>query len=128
MDHQNCLKSLYTYLKQEIVNIYCTHTNNLYGFPHVQLDTGKEILIAVLTPKGIFEYLLAKGLKVPQLAVVCGALIAAFGNRTKRIKRQALIGFEIDGVSYELVFMIAPNVVPGAILGISFIKVHNVIN
>jgi hypothetical protein len=50
-----------------------------------------------------------------------------FGSRTKRIKRQALIEFKIDGVSYEQVFMIAPNLVPDAILGINFLKENNIV-
>jgi hypothetical protein len=33
-------------------------------------------------PEKIFEGWLAKGLKAPQLPVVNGALITAFGNRT----------------------------------------------
>ena len=122
--------------EQEIVNIYCVYENDLYGcFRHVQLDISKERLIAVLdttaeislTPKGIFEDLLAKGFRVPQLPIVNGALITGLGNRTERIKRQALIEFEIDGVSYEQVFMIALNLVPGAILGISLLKENNVV-
>jgi hypothetical protein len=35
--------------------------------------------------EGIFEDLLTKGLKAPQLPVVNGALITASGNKTKRI-------------------------------------------
>jgi len=54
-------------------------------------------------------------------------LITAFENGTKRIKRQALSEFEIDGVSYEQVFMIAPNLVPDVILGINFLKENNVV-
>ena len=80
-----------------------------------------------LMPERIFEDLLAKGLRAPQLPVVNRALIIAFGNRTKRIKRQALIEFQIDGVRYEHVFMIAPNLVPDAILGINFLKENNVV-
>jgi predicted aspartyl protease len=120
---------------QEIVSIYYINENSLYGCPHVQLDIGEERIIAVLDkgaeislmPKRIFEDLLAKGLRAPQLPVVNRALITAFGSRTKRIKRQALIEFEIDGVSYEQVFMIAPNLVPDAILGINFLKENNVV-
>jgi hypothetical protein len=93
---------------QEFVNVYYINENNLYGCPHVQLEIGEEKSIAVLDtgakislmPERIFEDLLAKGLKAPQLPVVNGALITAFGNRTKRIKRQALIEFKINGVSY----------------------------
>jgi hypothetical protein len=77
-------------------------------------------------PERIFEDLLAKGLSAPQLPIVNGALITAFGNRTKRIKRQALVEFEIDGFSYEQVFMLAANVAHGAILGINFLKENNV--
>ena len=107
----------------------------MYGFPHVQLDIDEERLIAVLDtgaeislmPERIFEDLLAKGLRAPQLPVVNGALLTVFGRRTKRIKRQALTEFEIDGVSYEQMFMIAPNLVPDAILGINFLKENNVV-
>jgi hypothetical protein len=58
------------------------------------LDTGTEIC---LLPEGIAEDLLRKGLRTPRLPVVNGSLINAFGNKTKRIKRQALIEFEVDG-------------------------------
>jgi hypothetical protein len=120
--------------EQEIVNMYYINENNLYGCPHVQLEIGEERLIAVsdtgveisLMPERIFEDLLVKGLRAPQLPVVNGALITAFGSRTKRIKTQALNEFEIDGVSYEQVFMIAPNLVPDAILGINLLKENNV--
>jgi predicted aspartyl protease len=121
--------------EQEFVNIYYINENNFYGCPHVQLDVGEERLIAILdtgaeislVPERIFEDLLAKGVRAPQLPVVNGALITAFGSRTKRIKRQTLIEFERDGFSYEQVFMIAPNLVPDAILGINFLKENNVV-
>jgi len=38
-------------------------------------------------PERIFEDLLAKGLRAPKLPVVNGALITAFGTRSKRIDR-----------------------------------------
>jgi len=47
--------------------------------------------------EGNVEDLLWKGLSVPQISVVNGALITASGNGTKGIKGQALIEFEIDG-------------------------------
>ena len=121
--------------EQVIVYIYYINENSLYGCPYVQLDISDEKLIAVLDtgaeiplmPERVFEDLLAKGLRAPQLPVVNGALITAFGSRSKRIKRQALIEFKIDGVSYEQVYMIAPNLVPVAILGINFLKETNVV-
>ena len=68
-----------------------------------------------------------RGLRAPQLPVVNRALLTAFGSRTKRIKRQALIEFEIVGVSYEQVFMIAPDVIRVVIVGINFLKENNVV-
>lgn len=63
-----------------------------------------------------------KGVKALHLPVVNGALTTAFGNKTKRMKRLALIEFGIDEVKYEQVFMIAPNLVPDAILRIHFLQ------
>jgi hypothetical protein len=66
---------------QEFVNVYYINENNLYVCAHVQLDIGGENLMAViykgaeisLMPENIFEGLLAKGVKAPQLPVVNGA-------------------------------------------------------
>jgi hypothetical protein len=79
---------------QETVNIYYINENNLYGCSHVQLDIGEKKLTAVLDtgakiswmPERVFENLLAMGLRAPQLPVVNGVLITAFGRRTKRKK------------------------------------------
>jgi predicted aspartyl protease len=114
--------------EQELVNVYYINENNLYVYLHVQLDICGEKLMAVLDtgaeifliPEKIFKDLIAKGVKAPQLPVVNGALTTAFGNKTERIRRQALIEFEIDGVKYEHVFMISPNLEPDALLGINF--------
>jgi hypothetical protein len=83
---------------QEIVNIYYVNENNLYGCLHVQLDIGEAKLVAVLDMgaeisvllERIFEDLLAKGLRAPQLPVLNRVLITAFGNRTKRIKETGI--------------------------------------
>jgi hypothetical protein len=75
----------------------------------------------------VVSRILPNCLRAPQLPAVNGALITAFGSRTKRIRRQTLIEFEMDGVSYEQVFMIALNLVPDAILGINFLKENNIV-
>jgi len=120
--------------EQEFVNIYYINESNLYGCPHVELDIGGEKLMAILDtraqislmPERIFEELLTIGVKAPQLPVVNGALTTMFRNKTKGIRRQALIEFEIDGVKYEQVFMILPNLEPDAILGINFLQENDV--
>jgi len=58
------------------------------------LDTAAEIS---LMSEGIVEDLLRNGLRAPQLPVVNGAVVRAFRNGTKKVKRLALFGFEIDG-------------------------------
>jgi hypothetical protein len=78
-------------------------------------------------PQRIFWDLLAKDLRAPQLPVADGALISAFGSRTKRKTKEALIYVEIDGVINEQVFIIAPVLLPDAVLGINFLKENYVV-
>jgi hypothetical protein len=72
--------------------------------------------------EGIVEDLTGKGLRAPQLPVVKGAAVRAFGNGTKGVKRQTFIGFEIDEFSYEHVFMAVCNLVLDAIFGIHLLQ------
>jgi hypothetical protein len=82
-------------------------------------DTAAEIS---LMSKDIVEDLIGEELRAPQLPVVKGAVVSVFGNGTKKVKRQTLIGFEIEGISYEQVFMAVCNLVFDAILGINFLQ------
>jgi len=71
--------------------------------------------------------LIGKGLRAPQLPVVNGAVVRAFGNVTKSIKGQALNGFEINDFSYEKIFMTVTNLVLDAIIGINFLRENKVV-
>jgi hypothetical protein len=56
------------------------------------------------------------GLQLLHIPVVNGVLISAWGSRTKRIRKQALIPIKIDDEMYEQVFMVAPQLLANAIL------------
>jgi hypothetical protein len=77
--------------------------------------------------EGMVEDLTGKCLSAPQLPVVKGAAVRAFGNGTKGVKRQTFIGFEIDGASYEQVFMAVCNLVLDANSGINFVHENKVV-
>ena len=49
-------------------------------------------------------------------------IISAVGNKSKLVKRQILCDIEIDGIRYECVFLIIPELVKPCILGISFLQ------
>jgi hypothetical protein len=53
-------------------------------------------------------------------------LISAWGAKRKRIKKQALIPFDIGETYYEQVFMVAPNLMAEAIIGANFLSDYGV--
>jgi hypothetical protein len=50
------------------------------------------------------------------------ALVTAFGSRTKRIKKQELVGFFVGEDRFESIFLISPQLTNSAILGSSFAR------
>jgi hypothetical protein len=53
-------------------------------------------------------------------------LITAFGKRSKRIKSQALVEFEIGEELFEGVFLISPQLINSAIIGCQFLKEYGI--
>jgi hypothetical protein len=78
-------------------------------------------------PEEVYNNLVAGGLQPFHLPVTGGVLTSAFGTRSKRIRKQALIQFKIDDVCLEQVFMIAANVMADAILGANFLTDNKVV-
>jgi hypothetical protein len=110
--------------------IYSINESNLKECPHVKLligykevtaivDSGAEI--SVLS-ENLFDELVACDMQVLILLVINGILISAWGSRTKRIRKQALIRFKMGSSSYEQVFMIAGQLMSDAILGANFLN------
>ena len=87
------------------------------------LDTGSEANI--LTEK-LYDQLIGAGIDVPTLPLENVALVTAFGRRTKRIKKQALIQFFVGEDRFEAIFLICPQLINSAILGSSFAKEYGI--
>jgi hypothetical protein len=62
------------------------------------------------------------GIEIPTLPISNCLLEAAFGTKSQRIKRQALLNFTIDGSSYEAISLVAPRLRMYMILGVDFLR------
>jgi hypothetical protein len=115
--------------------VYVINESNLKGCPRVVLEIVDREVTAILDSgaeisvmsEEVYNNLVAGGLQPFHFPVTGGVLISAFGARSKRIRKQALIQFKIDDVCPEQVFMIAANVMADAILGANFLTDYEVV-
>jgi hypothetical protein len=70
------------------------------------LDPGSEVN---LLSERIYEELTEAGVEIPILPVEGVVLVTAFGRRSKRIRKQALLEFEIGQNVFETILLISPN-------------------
>jgi hypothetical protein len=84
-----------------------------------QLDCGAE---CSLISAELLEELMEEGTEILTLPVSNCVLEAAFGAKSRRIKKQAFLTFKIDGYDYEAVMLVAPKLSMGMILGMEFLK------
>jgi hypothetical protein len=105
------------------VVVYFINGEHLMGCPHVKLNmAGKEVVavldsgaeISVLSGE-LYNYIKSKEVRMLEVPVIGGVLLSAWGSKTKRIRTQALIEFQIDCVQYEHTF-ISPELTAEAIL------------
>jgi hypothetical protein len=75
-----------------------------------------------LLSERVYEELAKTGLEIPVLPVENIVLVTAFGRRSKRIRRQALLEFSIGHDVFEAVFMISAQLANDAIIGCQFLK------
>ena len=97
----------------------CPKIKITFGDIHVEviLDTGSQV--SVLSDD-IFRQLKLQG-SIMELPVQSVVLMSAFGNKTSRVKRQAMISFTINGDEFENNFLISPQLVSPGILGADFL-------
>jgi hypothetical protein len=76
--------------------------------------------------ESIYEQLLKVGVEVPELPLENVVLVTAFGKRSKRIRRQALIEFTIGNDLFEGVFMITPQLPNEAIISCQLLKEYGI--
>ena len=87
------------------------------------LDSGSEVN---LLSERAYEKLNGTGLTIPTLPVEGVVLVTAFGKRSKRIRRQALVEFSIGQDVFETIFLVSPQLNNDAILGCQFLREHGV--
>lgn len=87
------------------------------------LDSGSEVN---LMSERVYEKLIETGLQVPTLPVEGVVLVTAFGRRSKRIRRQALIEFSMGRDVFETIVLVAPQLNSDVILGCQFLREHGV--
>lgn len=110
--------------------VYFINDNNLRGCPQLELNfAGKRITAVIdsgaevsIVSEELFNELEQMGVKILHVPVINGVLISAWRTRSKKIKRQALIKFQVEKDNYEQVFMVAPNLLTHVILGANFLN------
>jgi hypothetical protein len=87
------------------------------------LDSGSQVN---LMSDRVYENLMETGLEVPTLLVEGVVFVTAFGRRSKRIRRQALIDFYIGRDVFETIVLVSSQVNIDAILGCQFLRENGV--
>jgi glutamine amidotransferase PdxT len=87
------------------------------------LDSGSEVN---LISQGKFDQRQEVGINVLTLPVQGINLVTAFGKRSKSIKLQLIIEFNIEGENFEAVFLVAPQLNCDVILGCNFLKEYGI--
>jgi hypothetical protein len=103
----------------------CPHVDVMIGSRKVQtlLDSGAQ---SCVMNEDLFNKLLDDGIEMPHLPVHNTLLQTDCGAKSRRIKRQALIDFSIDGVMYQVVALIAPNLLTDLIVGVDYLREYKV--
>jgi hypothetical protein len=87
------------------------------------LDSGSEVN---LISQNKFDQLQKAGMNALTLPVQGINLVTAFGKRSKSIKLQLLIEFNIEDEDFEVVFLVAPQLNCDVILGCNFLKEYGI--
>jgi hypothetical protein len=87
------------------------------------LDSGSEVN---LLSERIYEELTEAGVEIPILSVEGVVLVAAFGRRSKRIRRQAILEFEISQNVFETILVVSPQLNNGTIFDCQFLRENGV--
>jgi hypothetical protein len=86
------------------------------------LDSDSEVDLS----ERIYKELIEKGVDIPILPVEGVVFVTAFGRRSKRICRQALLEFSIGRDVFETILLISPQLNNDAIFGCQFLHEHGV--
>jgi hypothetical protein len=87
------------------------------------LDTGSEIN---LVTESMYSILMESGVEIPTLPVESVVLITAFGKKSNKIRKQALLEFNLGEDKFEANFLLSPQLINEAILGCQFMKEYGI--
>ncbi|XP_049962152.1 uncharacterized protein LOC126482217 [Schistocerca serialis cubense] len=83
------------------------------------VDTGSE---ACAVSKRLYEQVLKANISLPSFPVSGVRIVNALGARSKPIKEQVLITFEVEGEEYEATFLVVAGLNTSIILGIDWLN------
>jgi hypothetical protein len=75
----------------------------------------------------LYQKLRSLGVEGLELGVQNAVLLSAFGNKTKRIRVQAMMPICIDSIVVDHIFLISPQLLTQALLGVDFCRMNNII-
>jgi hypothetical protein len=111
------------------LRLYYVNERKLQRCPHVELyigchpvtavvDSGSE---ATIISQEVYDKLINSNVQVLHIPITGAVLVSAWGNRTKKIKLQALIPFTMSGNNFEHNCLIAPGMIADCIIGADFL-------
>jgi hypothetical protein len=97
----------------------CPHIDIVFGSETVDciLDTGSEVS---LLSENLYDRLILAGMPAHEISVQNTVLVTAFGNRTKRVRKQVYLEFTIGDDVFEGVFLISPQLINSVLIGCDF--------
>ena len=88
------------------------------------IDIGSQI--SFLTEE-MYHKLISEGLESLELGVQSAVLFSAFGNKTESIRVMAMMQIRVDEIVLDDIFLISPQLLTQALLGVDFCRNNNVI-
>jgi hypothetical protein len=119
----------------EILYMFYVNKEKLNSCPRVPICTGNQHTPAVidtgshisLLAEELYYKLRSEGVEGLELGVQNAVLVSAFGNKTKRIRVQAMMPIRIDDIVVNHIFLISPQLLTPALLGVDFFRMNNII-
>ena len=113
------------YVNEEKLNS-CPRVPICIGNQHIPavIDTGSQI--SLLT-EDLYYKLRSEGVEGLEVGVQNAVLVSAFGNKTKCMRVQAMMPILIDDIVVDHIFLISPQLLTQALLGVDFCRMNNII-
>jgi isopentenyl phosphate kinase len=94
------------YVNEEKLNS-CPRVPICIGNQHIPavIDTGRQV--SLLTEE-LYHKLRSEGVEALELCVQNAVLVSAFGNKTRRIRAQAMLPIRIGDIVADHIFLISP--------------------